>query len=475
MTQTRFLMMILVVGLVSVGTAAQSVPVRKDIPSIARTASGSVVSIVMSDKEGKPLGQGSGFVVSADGFIVTNYHVIAEGASAVAKFPDGAFYIIDGVVASDKVRDIAILKAHGHNLRPLKLGNSDRLDVGEQVVAIGSPRGLESTVSDGIVSGVRSLEEKGGKYIQITAPISPGSSGGPLFNMSGEVVGITTMYLKNGENLNFAIPVNEAKVLLRSASSKSKSFPDGHASTEAEQTERDEHSAAGASENYKWPEPVGFGSAARKSYEQDNEAGLFNQEAFGTAPDGSKLSLGRMPNADYACFSGDARSLEFFTLQAWAYDKNYTTAQQQMMKSQTLSRDEFVKQQTAMNAIQGEAPYVSFIPDELAGAMPSGERLLKKDIYSNGVKINTLEYHWDGTSWFLFPNLRYLMAFGATSPRNAEMTTIKPRAQYLSLQVYKEDLVMQVLRYVESNADRQVVSSGFCQKMMCSSQSASCM
>jgi len=98
----------------------------------------------MSDKDGKPLGQGSGFLVSKDGLLVTNYHVIAEGVSAVVKFPDGAFYIIDGVVASDRSRDVAVLKAHGHNFRPLALGNSGRVQVGEEVVAIGSPLSLES-------------------------------------------------------------------------------------------------------------------------------------------------------------------------------------------------------------------------------------------------------------------------------------------------------------------------------------------
>jgi len=122
--------------------------------------------------------------------------------------------------------------------------------VGEEIVAIGSPLSLESTVSSGIVSGIRTIETpnaaasqiqlppgyedakpvKGppatsyAKYLQITAPISPGSSGGPLFNMAGEVVGITTLYLEGGENLNFAIPINDAKPLL-SADSKMQDFP----------------------------------------------------------------------------------------------------------------------------------------------------------------------------------------------------------------------------------------------------------
>jgi hypothetical protein len=168
----------------------------------------------MSDDSGRPIAQGTGFLVSKDGLIVTNYHVIAEGSSGVAKLPEGAIYILEGVVASDKTRDVAIIKASGTNFRTLMLGNSDRIEVGQEVVAIGNPLSLESTVSNGIVSGMRTAEEVGGKFLQVTAPISPGSSGGPLFNMAGEVIGITTLYLKGGENLNFAIPINDAKRLL---------------------------------------------------------------------------------------------------------------------------------------------------------------------------------------------------------------------------------------------------------------------
>jgi len=203
----------------------QSGALRKDIPTIAKDAKGAIVSIVMSDKQGKPIAQGSGFLVSKDGLIMTNYHVIAEGSSAVVKFPDGAFYVVDGVLVADKARDIAVIKAQGQNFRTLSLGDSNRVQVGEEVVAIGNPLSLESTVSNGIVSGVRNVKEEGGKFLQITAPISPGSSGGPLFNIAGEVIGITTMYLKGGENLNFAIPINDAKQFLRSDSSKLQNFP----------------------------------------------------------------------------------------------------------------------------------------------------------------------------------------------------------------------------------------------------------
>lgn len=202
----------------------QSASSPKDIPTIAKESNGVIVSIITSDKDSRPLAQGSGFIVSKDGRIVTNYHVIKNASSAIVKLPDGAFYAVAGVIAFDKNRDIAIIKADGKNFRTAILGNSDRVQVGESVVAIGSPLALESTVSNGIVSAVRNISEQEGSLIQITAPISPGSSGGPLFNMSGEVVGITSAFLSGGESLNFAIPINDAKRLLV-PNSKVRDFP----------------------------------------------------------------------------------------------------------------------------------------------------------------------------------------------------------------------------------------------------------
>jgi hypothetical protein len=180
----------------------------------------------MSDKDGHPIAQGSGFLISKDGRVVTNYHVIKSGSSAVVKLPDGAFFAVDGVLASDKDRDVAVIKAHGNGFKALTFGDSARLQVGEDVVAIGTPLSLESTVSNGIVSAIRTVEDEGGKFLQITVPISPGSSGGPLFNMSGKVVGITTSGLRGGENLNFAIPINDVKPLLATIVSSPHPFPD---------------------------------------------------------------------------------------------------------------------------------------------------------------------------------------------------------------------------------------------------------
>jgi len=234
---------------------AQSAPSRKSIPAIAKAANGAVVSIVMSDKDGNPIAQGSGFLVSRGGLIVTNYHVIAQGRSAVIKLPDGAFFVVDGVLAFDKARDVAIIKAHGEDFHALTLGNSDLVEVGQEVVAIGNPLSLESTVSNGIVSGIRTDEDMGGKFLQITTPISPGSSGGPLFNMAGEVVGITTLYLKGGENLNFAIPINDAKpLLLQANSAKLQNFPKEKASANVQAAHRGPEPlvAAKLSETLQW-------------------------------------------------------------------------------------------------------------------------------------------------------------------------------------------------------------------------------
>jgi hypothetical protein len=206
------------------GISAQSAPPRKDIPAIAKAANGAIVTIIMVAND-KPIAQGTGFLVSADGTIVTNYHVIETGSVAIVKFPDGKVLRVDGLLAANKVRDLAIIKIHGEKFRTLTLGNSDRVQIGEEVVAIGNPLGLELTVSNGILSGIRTVEEEGGKFLQVTAPISHGSSGGPLFNMAGEVIGIITLYLKGGENLNFAIPVNDAKLLLQDRSAGLQNLP----------------------------------------------------------------------------------------------------------------------------------------------------------------------------------------------------------------------------------------------------------
>jgi S1-C subfamily serine protease len=206
---------------------AQSTPLaprRKDIPSIAKVAKGAIVTIVTAVDD-KPIALGTGFIVSPDGVIVTNYHVIKTGNVAATKFADGSILEVDGVLAADKDRDLAIIKIHGKVFHALTLGNSDQIQIGEDVVAIGNPLGLELTVSNGILSGIRADKDAGGKFLQTTAPISHGSSGGPLFNMQGQVIGINSMYYEGGENLNFAIPINDAKRLLSAKSTELQNLP----------------------------------------------------------------------------------------------------------------------------------------------------------------------------------------------------------------------------------------------------------
>ncbi len=235
----RFTMKLLsLISLIPGVVAAQSAPARKDIPAIAKAANGAIVTIITATND-KPIAQGTGFLVSADGVIVTNYHVIETGNVAIVKFPDDTAFPVDGVLAADKVRDLAVIKIHGKTFRTLTLGNSDHIQVGEEVVAIGNPLSLESTVSNGIISGVRTSKEHGRKFLQTTAPISPGSSGGPLFNMLGEVVGVNTMYLEGGENLNFAIPINDAKRLLLANSSTLQQFPNEPDSAKVQKHEGD--------------------------------------------------------------------------------------------------------------------------------------------------------------------------------------------------------------------------------------------
>lgn len=147
--------------------------------------------------------QGSGFIVSPDGKIVTNYHVIDLAKSIKIIFNDRTEYTGSvKVLGYDKERDLAVIKIDKQYLPTLQVGNSDSVEMGNDVYTIGSPLGLSNTLSEGIVSAVRE------DYIQISAPISHGSSGGALLNEYGEVVGVTTAVMNNGENLGFAIPIN---------------------------------------------------------------------------------------------------------------------------------------------------------------------------------------------------------------------------------------------------------------------------
>ena len=173
-------------------------------PQIAEKALAATVYLEMQDSNGLPLGFGSGFFVR-DNLIATNYHVIEGAARGTAKLV-GQFstYTIEGVTATDKTNDLALLKVTVSGIKPLPLGNSSDVKIGETVYVAGNPKGLEGTFSNGIISSRRDQYTK--ERLQMTAPISPGSSGGPVLNSKGEVIGISFMTLVGGQNLNFAIP-----------------------------------------------------------------------------------------------------------------------------------------------------------------------------------------------------------------------------------------------------------------------------
>ncbi len=182
---------------------------------IAKTAFGSTVLLVMEDDNGQTLSLGSGFFVR-DGEIASNLHVVEGAARGYAKLiGEKTKHDIEGITAVDPNYDLVVLKISDGRAQVLPLGNSDAVQVGESVYAVGNPQGLEGTFSQGIVSSIREVGTD--KLLQITAPISPGSSGGPVLNEKGEVIGISVATFKGGQNLNFAIPANYLKTLLGKA------------------------------------------------------------------------------------------------------------------------------------------------------------------------------------------------------------------------------------------------------------------
>lgn len=179
---------------------------------IAQNAFASTVLLVMEDANGQPLSLGSGFFVH-NNEIVTNLHVVAGAARGYAKLiGQTKKYEIEGLTGVDLNYDLAILKASTGNTRFLTLGDSESVQIGDSVYAVGNPQGLEGTFSQGIVSSIREIGT--GKFFQMTAPISPGSSGGPVLSAEGEVIGVSVATYKGGQNLNFAIPVSYLKSLL---------------------------------------------------------------------------------------------------------------------------------------------------------------------------------------------------------------------------------------------------------------------
>ena len=197
-------------GLFSVAGNAFSQTAR----DVAKKAFPSTVLILMEDNKGQLASLGSGFLVE-ENVIASNFHVI-EGASRglIKLIGENTKHEIQGILASDETNDLVLLKVTGLKSPTLSLGDSDTIVIGDELYAVGNPRGLEGTFSQGIVSSIRKFDR--GSLLQITAPISPGSSGGPILDSSGKVIGVAVATFKDGQNLNFAIPSNALKALLKS-------------------------------------------------------------------------------------------------------------------------------------------------------------------------------------------------------------------------------------------------------------------
>jgi serine protease Do len=167
-------------------------------------------------REYKQRSLGSGFIIDPEGYIVTNNHVIEGADEIIVKLKTGKEFDAE-IVGRDPNTDLALLKVKSpENFQAMKLGDSDSLQVGQWVVAIGSPFGLEQTVTAGIVSAKGRVIGSGpyDDFIQTDASINPGNSGGPLTNMEGEVIGINTAIVASGQGIGFAIPINLAKGII---------------------------------------------------------------------------------------------------------------------------------------------------------------------------------------------------------------------------------------------------------------------
>ncbi|MDD5141204.1 MAG: trypsin-like peptidase domain-containing protein [Verrucomicrobiales bacterium] len=189
----------------------------RDVSSLVKQIGEAVVQVRT------PGGLGSGFFLNAEGYLITNFHVI-EGETEISvevyHQKDGQLdretYKQVKIIAINKFHDLALLKIEDKNAPKFKfitLGNSDALNVGDAVFAVGSPLGLERTVTQGILS-TKTRQMEGNLYLQTSTQINPGNSGGPLFNLAGEVVGVTNMKITFGEGLGFAIPVELVKSFL---------------------------------------------------------------------------------------------------------------------------------------------------------------------------------------------------------------------------------------------------------------------
>lgn len=189
---------------------------QADLSDLFLKTSPNVVVITSYDLTGTARSQGSGFVIDKNGIIATNLHVVSSAASVEVKTPAGESIFATAIIRTDKKWDLALIKVDKLFESFLQLAPPQSAHVGMRVVAIGSPLGFENTISEGIISGIRSVSTLTG-VLQITNPVSPGSSGGPVLSISGKVLGVTTLMAEHGQNINFAVPAHRVSQLLKKA------------------------------------------------------------------------------------------------------------------------------------------------------------------------------------------------------------------------------------------------------------------
>ncbi|MEM9282854.1 MAG: tetratricopeptide repeat protein [Verrucomicrobiota bacterium] len=194
----------------------------RELTEIARP---SLVTVRQLNRDGNRRGTGSGFLISKEGLVVTNLHVIGEGRSIEVQFVDGSVHPVIEVFASDRYYDLAVLRIdpEGLDLEPLKIADSSSLSQGDLIVGFGAPQGLSFSVVAGVISAIRKLEPgfigegetPDYPMLQLAMPIEQGNSGGPILNLNGEVVGVVTLRHRVTDNLGFAVASNDLKVLLK--------------------------------------------------------------------------------------------------------------------------------------------------------------------------------------------------------------------------------------------------------------------
>ncbi|WP_372682342.1 tetratricopeptide repeat protein [Desulfosarcina sp.] len=217
-------LMIAALALAGGGCSYGPEPLRQpsgNLKELVRPIQQSVVTVVNYDVDGEISSIGSGFFISESGILVTNFHVLEGAYSASIRTVDGSQYPVSAVLAKNRLVDLIKVRVDiaGIRVTPVVLAR-EQPAVADSVFVVGSPMGLEQTVSEGIISAVREMPV-GGKVFQLTAPISRGSSGGPVINQDGKVVGVVTFQVARGQNLNFAVSVDALEMLTDEASQPS--------------------------------------------------------------------------------------------------------------------------------------------------------------------------------------------------------------------------------------------------------------